>query len=151
MGEITVITVGRPHPLKRLDLAEAAATLAAQELPGLRWRAVWGVPAEDMPSYYNAAHLLLHTSATEGSPNAVKEALACDLPVVATPAGDIPELLAGVHPAAVCDWDAETLARAIVACLRSGSASNGRERTEHLSLEAVTARTLALYRALGAL
>jgi len=40
-----------------------------------------------------AADLLLLTSSFEGSPNAVLEALAAGLPVVATAAGDVPELV----------------------------------------------------------
>jgi teichuronic acid biosynthesis glycosyltransferase TuaC len=150
VDEVVVISVGRRVALKRLDLAEQAAAMAAEQVRGLRWRSISDVAPEDMPRYYNAADLLLHTSASEGSPNAVKEALACDLPVVATPAGDIAELLDGVEPSALCPPDPESLARAITRCLSEGSRSNGRERTEHLSVERVTARTLECYRSLGA-
>jgi glycosyltransferase involved in cell wall biosynthesis len=149
--EVIVLSVGRRIPLKRLWLAEQAAALAAAEIDALRWRVASDVPPSEMPLYYNAANLLLHTSASEGSPNAVKEALACNLPVVATPAGDIVELLRDVAPSAVCEPDAQSLAREIVRCLRSGERSNGRELTAHLGLEAVAARTVQCYRAIGGL
>lgn len=45
-----------------------------------------------MPLWYNAADLLMVTSDYEGSPNAVKECLMCNAPVVATPVGDLPFL-----------------------------------------------------------
>jgi glycosyltransferase involved in cell wall biosynthesis len=66
----------------------------------LLWYGLTEVPAEDMPHYYNAADLLLHTSSSEGFPNVVQEALAGELPLVATEAGDIVDLLNGVEPSA---------------------------------------------------
>jgi glycosyltransferase involved in cell wall biosynthesis len=147
--ELAVITVGRRTPSKRVWLAERAANLASREIPGLRWQAVSTVPPEQMPLYYSAADVLLHAAASEGSPNVVKEAMACNLPVVATDVGDIRELLAGVEPSAVCEGDAEALAREIVRVLRDGRRSNGRDLIARLSLDATTARTLECYRSLG--
>jgi glycosyltransferase involved in cell wall biosynthesis len=148
--ELTVISVGRAIPLKRLWLAERAVSLAARQVPRLRWRVVSDVPPEEMPLRYSAADCLIHTSELEGSPNVVKEALACNLPVVATGAGDIPELLAGVEPAAVCEPDPAALARAIVRCLDGGHArSNGRERSAHLDRDQIALRLVDFYRELG--
>jgi glycosyltransferase involved in cell wall biosynthesis len=147
--EVTAISVGQPYPLKRLGLAEQAASVAAREIERLRWRAISEISPEQMPAYYNAADCLLHTSVSEGSPNAVKEALACNLPVVATASGDIEELLAGVQPAAVCAAEPEALASGIVACVSTGTRSNGRERSAALGIEQTTARTLECYRWLG--
>jgi glycosyltransferase involved in cell wall biosynthesis len=147
--EPTVISAGRRSPVKRLWLAEQAAELASREIEGLRWQAISDVPPEHMPLYYNAADLLLHTSASEGSPNVVKEAMACNLPVVATSAGDIADMLRSVQPSAVCEATPEALAQEIVRILRERRRSNGRDRIGPLRLEAATARTLACYRSLG--
>jgi teichuronic acid biosynthesis glycosyltransferase TuaC len=149
LDEIAVISVGRRVPVKRLWLAECATKLAAQNLPSLRWRALSDVSPKDMPLCYRAADCLIHTSASEGSPNAIKEALACDLPVVATPAGDIPDLLRGVVPSAVCDAEPEKLAHEIVRCTSGLRRSNGRDRTSHLGLEEVARQTLETYGSLG--
>lgn len=146
--EPIAISVGRPVALKRLKLAERAVELAAAQVPGLRWMAISDAPPEQMPDIYNAADVLVHTSVSEGSPNVVKEALACNLPVVATAAGDIPELLADVDPSAVCDADPRALAAEIARCVRA-SRSDGRARTAHLGQERITERMLACYRSLG--
>jgi len=147
--ETTVISVGHRVPVKRLWLAEQATALAKQEIQCLHWRVLSDVDPDDMPLYYCAADCLIHTSASEGSPNAVKEALACNLPVVATLAGDIPELLNGVAPSALCAPEPEMLAREIVRCVADRQRSDGRERTRHLGIEETTARTLECYASLG--
>jgi glycosyltransferase involved in cell wall biosynthesis len=145
----TIITVGRRSPEKRLWLAEEAAGLAAREIETLRWLPISNVAPEEMPLYYNAADLLLHTAASEGSPNVVKEAMACNLPVLATAVGDIADLLADVDPSATCDADPDALAREIVRLLRDGRRSNGREHAGALRVEVATAKLLDCYRSLG--
>ena len=67
------------------------------------------VPPEKMPLYYNAADLYLLTSDFEGSPNAVKECLLCNTPVVATPVGDLPFLGGRVPGCCVCSGFSEDL------------------------------------------
>ncbi|MEP6958917.1 MAG: glycosyltransferase, partial [Nitrospirota bacterium] len=47
----------------------------------------------DVPSFLRGAKFLAHTSESEGCPNAVMEAMACGLPVVAMETGDIPYLV----------------------------------------------------------
>lgn len=144
-----VVTVSRRSPEKRVWLAEQTGALAAQRIPGLEWRLISDVPPEEMPLYYNAADALLHTAASEGSPNAIKEAVACNLPVVATGAGDIAEVLDGVVPSAVCPADPELLAEALVGIIRGGRRSNGQEHIGPWLDEVATARTLECYRRLG--
>jgi glycosyltransferase involved in cell wall biosynthesis len=43
--------------------------------------------------FYQRAHIFVLTSDFEGTPNAMLEAMACELPVVATPAGDVAECI----------------------------------------------------------
>ena len=55
-----------------------------------------GVERGKVPLFYNSSEILLLTSDHEGSPNAVKEALACNVPVVSTDVGNVKEMLEGV-------------------------------------------------------
>jgi glycosyltransferase involved in cell wall biosynthesis len=144
-----VLFAGRAEwPGKRLWLAKQAVNVARKELEDLELVVASGVDPDEMPCYYSAADCLLHTSASEGSPNVIKEALACNLPIVATPAGDIRQLVAGVRPGGVVSADARSLASKVVECCREPMRSNGRTAAARLSLEKTTAATAALYASL---
>jgi len=104
-----------------------------------------GVAHDRMPYYYNAADAVLITSKREGSPNAVREALACNRPVVATDVGDIREHLDGLPVSTVCRSRAE-LARALVTALTTDRSPAGRARVRETSAEAMGERLTSVYR-----
>jgi teichuronic acid biosynthesis glycosyltransferase TuaC len=153
-SEITVLFAADPGVVrKRFEVARDACAMAQATIPQLVLRLCSGVRHSDVPAWMSAADVLLLPSLAEGSPNVVKEALACNLAVVASDAGDIPELLRGVEPAAVLprDADAGAFANGLVSVLDGGPRrSNGRELTRHLAAERVAARLVAIYRGLAA-
>ncbi|MBX0288344.1 glycosyltransferase family 4 protein [Halomicroarcula sp. F28] len=102
---------------------------------------------DEMPVYYNAADLLLVPSLREGSPNTVKEAMACNLPVVSTDVGDARTRLVPVTNSHVCSTDAE-LVDAVVSVLETGARSDGREHVEEVSLERMGERLIDIYESL---
>lgn len=106
---------------------------------------VKGEPHQRMPLYMNAADSLLLTSKWEGSPNSTKEALACNLPVVATRVGDIDEQLQGVSHSVVCDSD-EELTAALVDVLEAGERSNGRQHATEYSLKRMGDQIVDVYK-----
>jgi teichuronic acid biosynthesis glycosyltransferase TuaC len=55
------------------------------------------VPHEEVPIWLNASNVVLLTSLHEGSPNVVKEALACNIPVVSVDVGDVRERIQGIE------------------------------------------------------
>jgi glycosyltransferase involved in cell wall biosynthesis len=143
---IALFAANPGNPRKRHDLAVEAVRIATESLPGLRLEVAWGVTPAAMPTYLSAADVLLHPSIAEGSPNIVKEACACDLPVIGTDVGDIPELLAGVRNCRVEERTAPAFASAMVEVIRSGERSDGRAKTEHLSIDRVAETLVAYYR-----
>ncbi|MFC7177455.1 glycosyltransferase [Halosegnis marinus] len=127
-----------PRAARLVDRANAGAERR------IELHTVTGLPHDRVPTYMNAADALLLTSEHEGSPNVVKEAMGCRLPVVATDVGDVAERLAGVTPSTVSDDDAD-----LVAALRDVAAdprrSDGREAVRDLSLERMAERIAAVY------
>jgi teichuronic acid biosynthesis glycosyltransferase TuaC len=147
-SEFVVLFVANPAVArKRHRLAEEVTRQAGAQMK-LRLHVGFPVDPEIMPTVMSASDCLLLTSSAEGSPNVVKEALACNLPVVATRVGDVEELLAGVEPARVCSDDPRELADAVILCLEQGRRSNGRKMTEHLDDEVIARRLIELYRGL---
>jgi teichuronic acid biosynthesis glycosyltransferase TuaC len=120
--EVIVLFNARTDPRgKRLDLAEATVRHAKGIIPNLRMHVFRGTTHPDeMPKYYSAANALLMTSDYEGSPMVVKEAMACNLPVVSVDVGDVAERLDGVFPSAVVARDARALGNALVEVIQRG-------------------------------
>lgn len=72
---------------KNYALAEAATSLLSSEK--IRLFPVFNRSIDELVDYYSAADVMVMTSFHEGSPNVIKESLACGIPAVATPVGDI--------------------------------------------------------------
>jgi teichuronic acid biosynthesis glycosyltransferase TuaC len=133
--ELSVVFHGGNRPqLKGLQFVQAAVRFAQKTLGPIRLVNLDGsVPPESVAWCLNAADCLALASVHEGSPNIVKEALACNLPVVATDVGDVAERLKEVHPSRVVCRDVSEFGRALTDILLERRASNGRQRVESLS------------------
>jgi glycosyltransferase involved in cell wall biosynthesis len=126
-------------------VAEAAARLHTQGTP-VEVLPVFGRPHSDMVDYYNAADVVVLPSIWEGSPNAIKEAMACGVPIVATPVGDVPMLFASTPG----HWIVERTPSAIAHAIRQAldlpiGRTDGPETIAWLSLERIAARVRAVY------
>ena len=89
------------RPEKDYPLAEVAVERVGESENErdreLELHAFENTPNEETPYWYNAADVVMMTSKWEGSPNAIKEAMACNRPIVATNVGDIAERMSGVE------------------------------------------------------
>jgi teichuronic acid biosynthesis glycosyltransferase TuaC len=84
-------------PLKRPDLAKAAVEATNHSGVQAEMHQLRGVPHDDVPIWLNASDVVLLTSLHEGSPNIVKEALACNIPVISVDVGDVRERIQGIE------------------------------------------------------
>ncbi len=142
---IALIDGGRDWKNKGLDVAEAAVGIARQSVPLLELKVIRAVPPDEMPVWYRAADLLICASRQEGSPNVVKEALACNLPIIGVDVGDVRERLAGVEPSQVVERDPAAIAGGIISVIASGGRSDGRQHVASLSMDQVARRILDVY------
>src|SRR4029453_9404436 len=75
------------------DCRKSLETLVASLGLGAHVRLVGAVPHERLYIWYSAAAVFCLASEQEGWPNVLMEALACGIPVIATPVGGIPEII----------------------------------------------------------
>ena len=142
-----VLFVGSPtSSRKRFDLARQAVEIVQRSLPA-ELVLGWAVPHDQIPYFMNACDALVFTSRQEGSPNVVKEALACNLPVVSVAIGDVEERLRDLPGCEVCaDDQPATIAAALVRTLSRGERTAGRERVRELDEHVITERVIGVYR-----
>ena len=143
-----LFTNGRGDPHKRIELARSAVERLRQ----------LGVPAElnpipcvshaDVPIWLNAADVVILTSIHEGSPNAIKEALACNRPIVSVDVGDVRERIEGVKGCYLVDANPDAIAEGLRGVYAGQRTVLGRNTMSDLSLEAVSDRLIRIYKSL---
>jgi len=130
---------------KRLDIVEVAIDITQEKVPSVELVIVSGQPHEVMPLYMNACDVLVLVSDGEGSPMVVKEAMACNLPIVSVPVGDVPELIAGVDGCHLCSQVPADVADKLLLALNRPGRTNGREKIRYLEQKTVAKRIVSIY------
>jgi len=145
-GKVVLFNLGKGGRNKRIDLALAAIEEVKEQIRNIQFEVLKGdVKPNIIPFYLNAADALLLTSDNEGSPNIVKEAMACNLPVVSVDAGDVRERMDGVYPSMIVPRDPEMLGKALCQVLTSGLRSNGHYKIQELEAGRITKQMIKIY------
>jgi glycosyltransferase involved in cell wall biosynthesis len=134
------------RPEKRYDLAKALADSVGAQLLTLG-----GIDPERVPLYVNGANVVIVPSEREGFGLAVLEALACDVPVLATPVGIHPQALDGVTGTLCAPFELERWQAALKPYIAvEDPRVEGRSHAERFSAQRMAARVQAAWRSLVA-
>jgi len=130
------------RPEKRYDRALAVAG-------GVPLLTLGDVEPQKVPLYVNAADAVLVPSEREGFGLAVLEALACDVPVLATPVGVTPAALEGIAGALAAPFDEAAWRVALEPHLKADDPRiHGRARAEAFSTDQMAEQVVAVWRSL---
>jgi len=132
-------------PVKNFALAQAALHHLAEQGIAAELVVANGLPQTTVVQYMNASNVLILPSLAEGTPNVVKEAMACNIPVVATDVGDVAQVIGQTAGCSICPCDAEALANALARAIQHEEPTTGRIDIAHLESSVVIGRVLELY------
>jgi teichuronic acid biosynthesis glycosyltransferase TuaC len=131
--------------VKRFPLAKAATGELIRQDPSIELVVAYKETQDRLALYMNACDALVFTSFMEGSPNIVKQAMACNLPIVSTDVGDVREIIGSTEGCYVCKPDVGEFAARLADILRRRERTRGREKVQHLTGLAVSQRITKVY------
>jgi teichuronic acid biosynthesis glycosyltransferase TuaC len=138
-------SVNLQNPIKRFDLAQEAFDIAQAKHGNLRLRLATKLPRDQVALFVAACDLILCTSETEGWPNSIKEALACNVPFVSTDVSDLRDIAAVDSSCRVCAPDAQVIASNISDVLAMEEPHDLRRHVAWMSVDSIAEQMLATY------
>lgn len=134
--KIILFVSAKNRPEKNLPLAREAVSLLGDisvELIHLYDR-----QNTEIALHLSAADVMLLTSSREGGVNVIKEAMACNCPIVSTDVGDVREVIEGTEGCFISAIDSRRIADLIRQALAFGGRTEGRARITDMGLDAET-------------
>lgn len=135
----------RTNPVKGVELFDAVMRIVRGAVPHVAVESLEGRPRSEVAWVLNAVDAVLMTSVSEGAPLTIKEALACNTPVVSVPVGDVADVIDGLPGCGVVDRDPALLAEATVRALKAGRDEALRRRAREYSNERAASELLEVY------
>jgi teichuronic acid biosynthesis glycosyltransferase TuaC len=140
---------GNGDPVKRPWLAEHAVQEASSRGLRAELHRMTHVPHSEVPIWLNASDALLLTSAHEGSPTIVKEALACGVPIVSVPVGDVVERIGSIDGCHIAAPQPPALAEKLLLVRARNRMLDCRAQLDDISAQNIARRLNAFYEAIA--
>ena len=132
-------------PVKRFPLAHAVAQRLASRDSRVELLVVHRETQQRLALYMNACDALVFPSYQEGSPNIVKQAMACNLPIVATDVGDVRKIIGSTDACMISEPEVEAFAEAASSLLVRSERTSGRQQVMHLDGAKVARQVIDVY------
>ena len=132
------------RPVKNFRLAQAAIEHLEKRGTSAELVVASGLAHTQMVQYINACNALLLSSLHEGSPNVVKETMACNVPVVSTDVGDVAQVIGRTQDCCLCPHNPVALAAGLEKALARTEPTTGRADTQHLESSVIARQMVAL-------
>lgn len=146
-SKIILFAANPDNLVKNYDLAFKSVNMLKANGLAVDMICLSGIEHKLIPYYLNASDVVLLVSFHEGSPNVIKEAMACNCAIVATDVGDVKSNLSGVNNCYISSYDPVDVAEKIMLAINSNKVMNGREKIIDMGLDSqsIAKQILELY------
>lgn len=135
-----ILFLGNPgSPRKNFDLVKNAVDLLSDQ--NIELLAPYPIPHEQVLKYLRVIDVFAMTAFMEGSPNVVKEAMACNCPIVSTKVGDVEWVIGQTKGCFLSSFDPAEFAERLQAALlfsKEKARTDGADRVRELGLDSKT-------------
>ncbi|MFW9928794.1 MAG: glycosyltransferase family 4 protein [Candidatus Thorarchaeota archaeon] len=108
----------------------------------------YGISHDKVVKYLNACDVLILTSYYEGSPNVIKEAMACNLPIISTDVGDVKDIISNIDNCFITNHSTENISNKLEMIYNNRQRTNGRHKMQELSSEVIAEKIIKIYQSI---
>ena len=130
------------NEVKNVQLAKSAIS----NINNCNFIELKGYEKEQINLILNASDLLLVTSFSETGPIIVKEALACNCPIISTNVGDVQMLIRNVQNCYLSSYNPEDIEKKINLVFRNNKRTNGHRVIKNFNLENIAYKIIHVYK-----
>ncbi len=145
-AKVILFLANQLKPVKNYTLAKNAVKKGKND--NLLFLNPYPIKQTEFVKYLNACDVFILTSFNEGSPNVIKEAMACNIPIVSTDVGDVKEIIGNTDGCFITSFDPDDVAQKIQLAVDFGERTTGRKDIKHLDTEIVAQKIIQIYKEL---
>jgi glycosyltransferase involved in cell wall biosynthesis len=132
------------NSVKNYPLAKEAISLLSNQTVELL--ELKGFSRDQVSELMNAVDLVLMTSQTEGSPQFIKEAMACNTPIVSVDVGDVKDIIGTIKGCFIAEYNAQSVANKIGMALNFAKKTTGREYINNYDNKTIAKKVIDVYK-----
>lgn len=143
-GNVNIVFAGSFNDLmKNYSLAKEAIKLLPDK--NINLVELKGYSRSEVNYLMNACDLFLLTSISEASPQTVKEAMACNCPIVATDVGEIKDIISDTEGCYFTSFEPKDIANKIQLAINFTKRTNGRDKIKRFDNDLITKEIFLIY------
>jgi teichuronic acid biosynthesis glycosyltransferase TuaC len=144
MDIMVIFSSSFDNKVKNFPLAKKAIELSGKKINLIELKKKY--TREELAILYNACDAFLMTSFNEGSPQTIKEAMACNCPIVSTDVGDVKDIIDSTEGCYITSYDPENVAMKLNMALEFGRRTTGRHKIKRYDNKLIAAQVVEVYK-----